>query len=89
MPHSITIRFKSGQAEACTLIHRLRNYGEDVFRFLRDDHNEWGELDLSEVDAATEQFTVHGVKRSKLRRLLRWIEDEAERQNLCIDTDVS
>jgi hypothetical protein len=60
MSRTIVIRFPKDQDEEFSLIHRLRNFGEDVFRHLRDSEKGWGEIDLAEVDAATSQFTILG-----------------------------
>jgi hypothetical protein len=87
MSKSVVIHFEPDQDDEYSLIHRLRNFGEDVFRQLRD--NGWGEVSLHEVDRATEHFTVRSIKASKLRTLLRWVEQEAARQHLRVTIEVS
>jgi hypothetical protein len=89
MARTIVIRFPKHQAEEYNLIHRLRNYGEDVYRHLQDSDRGSGEIDLAEVDAATSQFSIRGVSPRRLQRVLKWVYKEAARQNLQIDTEVS
>jgi len=85
---TIVIRIPTDHSEELGLINRLRNYGEDVFRYVRDNGKGMGEVDLGEVDTATAEFSVRGVTNSKIRRLRLWLEGEAKRQNLPVKTDV-
>ncbi len=71
------------------LIHRFRNFGEDVYRHTRDSGQGAGEVDIDEVDAAMNQFSVHRVARVQVRRLVGWLEKEAARQNLLIAIEVT
>ncbi|MDG4874320.1 hypothetical protein P9273_04300 [Mesorhizobium sp. WSM4935] len=56
-------------------IHRIRNFGEDLWRCFRDDKHV--EIDLEEIDRAKEEITylVHGrfLRRSlsEVRQLLK------------------
>ena len=52
----MTTRFRIRIAKAVSpdLVHMLRNLGEDLHRAL----GEKGQVDMAEVDAATEQFFV-------------------------------
>ena len=83
---TIQIRLVKESAEGRDLVHRLRNYGEDVYHYVRDGGKGMGAVDLEEVDAAKDQFSVRHVANSKVRRLCRWIEEEGARQNLPIVT---
>ncbi|HEV2514034.1 MAG TPA: hypothetical protein VGV07_02200 [Devosia sp.] len=86
MPETILIRFTASPGEeAESMAHRLRNFGEDVFRRLRD--NEWGEIDLDEVDLATSELLITGIKQANRRRLARWLEEEAARQHLIVSIE--
>ena len=85
---TILICLLDDPAQDPSLIHRLRNYGEDVFRHVRDAGKGMGELDLAEVDSARDRFPVRHVAASKIRRLRRWLEEEAARQNLNVRTEV-
>ena len=85
---TVLIRFVDDPVQDQGLIHRLRNFGEDVFHYVRDAGRGMGEVDLAEVDSAKDLFLVRHVAASKVRRLRRWLEDEAARQNLHILTEV-
>ncbi len=51
MSRTVVIHFEPLPGEESgLLINKLRNYGEDVFRFLRD--TPWRTVDLGEVDRA-------------------------------------
>jgi hypothetical protein len=80
LPHSLTITFDAKQAEFSALSHRIRNFGEDIYRYLKT--NGWGEIALTEIDAATTQLTIRDIKGSKLRRVTAWVDDEMRRQHL-------
>ncbi|MBL8591966.1 MAG: hypothetical protein JNK01_04725 [Devosia sp.] len=83
MSGTILIKFSAGPGEkAGSLVHRLRNFGEEVFHQLRDTN--WGEIGLDEVDLATSEFAVRGIKQAERRRLARWLQDEAARQQLIV-----
>lgn len=88
MSRTVMIQFLRGQDEDRALVSRLRDFGEIVFRKLPSESG-WGEIDLAEVDRATQHFSISNVKASKLRRLQDWVCSEAERQHLKIDMDVS
>ncbi|TIS74906.1 MAG: hypothetical protein E5W94_23255 [Mesorhizobium sp.] len=76
----MVINFNTDQAELYGLIHRVRNFGEDVHRFLQT--NGWGEINMGEVDAATTQLIIREIKHSKLRRVTVWVEAEMRRSHL-------
>lgn len=80
MARTLTIRFDIVQAEQFSLMHRVQNFGEDVFRELRV--TQWGEIDIHEVDRAMDCLVVRRVANSKLRRLKAWIEKEMVRQHI-------
>ena len=86
MSQIVIVHVVPGHTEPNDFVHRLRNFGEDVVRQLRVD--DWGMADLNEIDRATTQFAIRGVKASKLRRLITWIEQEADRQQLQITTEI-
>ena len=86
MSHSLVINFSIDQAEFNILIHRVRNFGEDIDRFLRT--NGWGSIDMGEVDSATTQLIIRAIKRSKLRRVSVWVEEEMGRQYLLGNVEV-
>ena len=86
MAGTILIRFTASPGEeAGSMVHRLRNFGEDVDRVLRD--NNWGEIDHDEVDHATWEFAVTGIRQTNQRRLASWLEEEAARQHLIVSIE--
>lgn len=58
-------------------------YGEDVFRFLHK--TPWGMVDIAEIDKLGTQFTITAVKHDNRRRLIRWLDEEAERHHLKVE----
>ena len=50
-----------------TVVHRFRNFGEDVYRAFRGQYL----VELAEIDAATTQFHVRHVRRKALRSVTR------------------
>lgn len=87
MSRTLIIHFQPNLGEEShILVHRLRNFGEDVFRFVRD--NQWGTVDLGEVDRAKTHFSVANVKAPKFRRIIGWIEEKASRQYLKVSVEV-
>ena len=44
-------------------IHRIRNFGEDLYREFRD--SRLAEVDLAEIDRATDKLAVRGIKNRK------------------------
>lgn len=87
MSRTLVIHFQPNLGEEShILVHRVGNFGEDVFRFLRD--NQWGTADLGEVDRVKTHFSVANVKAPKLRRLIGWIEGEASRQYIRVSIEV-
>lgn len=80
MAHSLMINFDPGQAEPNSLRHRIRNFGEAIYRYLQT--NEFGEMALAEVDRATTQLMIRKVKTRHLGSLITWIETGMRREHL-------
>lgn len=53
------------------IIHRFQNFGEDVWRRLKDE----ADISLEEIDASTTFFFIHGVKSKKINRTIKIIYD--------------
>lgn len=87
MSRTVLVQFRRGQDEDRALVSRLRDFGEIVFRKLPSEKG-WGEIDLTEVDKATQDFSITNVKASKLRQLQDWVFSEAELQQLQIVLEV-
>mgnify|MGYP001100991612 CR=1 FL=1 len=83
---TIVIRLEGQPAGHGPLTHQFRNFGEDVFRQVRG--NEWGEVNVGEVDRSTNMFSIANVNASTCRRVVRWVEKEAVRQFLTVTTEV-
>lgn len=88
MPQTVQIRLVADVIDG-SLIHRLRNYGEDVYHYTLNGGTGMGEVDLEEVDSAKDQFSVRRVANHKVRGLCVWLEEEGARQNLRIVTTAS
>lgn len=72
MSRSLRIRLTNARP---SLIHSFRNFGEDVYRDLRDTYD----ISIEEIDAATEQFHVGGIPNRDLRRVAGHIRKLSER----------
>ena len=55
---SAAIRIEIAETPSPETIHRFRNFGEDIYRQLRDKCT----VDLAEIDAATTNFTVRDIR---------------------------
>jgi len=71
MPRRIIIDFDAEPDERA-LIHRVRNFGEDLFRACREDG--WAEISLDEMDRATNQLIVKVGSARRERRIAAMIE---------------
>lgn len=56
-------------------VHQWRNFGEDVFRELR----ETCEVSIEEIDGSTEEFFLRGVRKRQLRATAARVREIAER----------
>ena len=59
------------------IVHRFRNFGEDVYRALRDSCD----IDIDEVDASTDRFHVRGIKARQVGRVVTLIKAELRAHN--------
>jgi hypothetical protein len=68
---SAAIKIEISDEPTSEIVHRFRNFGEDVYISLRDACL----VSLEEVDASTTSFTVRDIRRSNLgsvtKRILR------------------
>lgn len=71
MPRKIIIDFDT-QPGRRALVHRVRNFGEDLYRACREDG--WAEISLDEVDRATNQLIVKVASARRERRIAAMIE---------------
>ena len=67
-----TILVRISDAPTPDIVHRFRNFGEDVYRALRDSCD----VDLDEIDSSTNRFHVRGIKARQVGRVVKLIESE-------------
>jgi hypothetical protein len=82
MAWQITIEFEmpSRVRDRASLIHRILNFKEDLYRlFTRSGE---AKIDLPEINRATDHLLVGDIRRRKLRTVARAIEKMLEQQNL-------
>ena len=76
MSWRITIRFPDVVGdEDHELLHRVRNFGETLFRHFRD--SDRGSIELEQVDVATRSLVVERIRNRDLRRTVRLIKEMA------------
>jgi len=56
----------------CDIVHRFRNFGEEVYRGLRDIYS----VNIEEVDTSTTSFTVRDIPRRNLGDVMQTIKRE-------------
>jgi len=82
MPWRINIDFEMppGVRDQNDLIHRIRNFGEALYVAFKQSGK--AEIDLSEVDRATNHFHVDDIKTRQVRTVFSLISKMLERHNL-------
>jgi hypothetical protein len=86
MTWKIVVYFDCGQ-NAPALIHKVRNFGEDLWRACTDDG--WGSIALEDVDSATDQFVVSVRSSRRVRRMVGVANNLLERHFMEIHARVS
>jgi len=71
MAHKIIIDFEP-DSDAHSLMHRVRNLGEDLFRACRGDG--WASISLEDVDRATNRLVVAVRSARRVRRIAAMID---------------
>lgn len=61
--------------EGIALLHRVRNFGETLFRHFRDTGR--GLIELEQVDRATRSLVVERIRNRDLRRTVKLLEQMA------------
>lgn len=59
------------------IVHRFRNFGEDVYRSLRDTCS----VSIAEIDASTTSFTIRDIHRRDLGEVTQTIKRELKRHH--------
>jgi hypothetical protein len=60
-----------------TLVHRFRNFGEDVYRRLHD----IAAVDIEEIDSSTSTFFVRHIRKRDLKTVIQIIGEELKSHN--------
>jgi hypothetical protein len=73
MAWRVTITFPDAVGdEGISLVHRVRNFGETLFRHFREDDR--GFIELKDVDLATKSLVIERVHKRDLRRTVKLLE---------------
>ena len=74
---SAAIKIEISDPPTSEVIHRFRNFGEDIYRLLRDRCS----LNIDEIDAATNSFVVRDIRRRDLGVVTQTIKRELKRHH--------
>jgi len=74
---SAAIKIEISDPPTSEVIHRFRNFGEDIFRLLRDTCS----VDIDEIDAATSSFVVRDIHKRDLGVVTQTIKQELKRHH--------
>ena len=74
---SAAIKIEISNEATPDVVHRFRNFGEHVFRALRETCS----VDIEEIDASTTSFTVRYIQRSALGDVTQAIKRELKRHH--------
>ena len=72
-----SIRIEISDPPTPDIVHRFRNFGEDVYRALRDECS----VSIEEIDAATTFFLVRDIHRRDVRRISKIIREQLRQHN--------
>ena len=67
------------------LVHQFRNFGEDVYRALRDECD----VSIQEIDASTSEFHVRRIHKRELRTVAAKVRKIAEKSLMSALINVS
>ena len=67
------------------LVHQWRNFGEDVYRELREECD----ISIDEIDASTSEFFVRGIHKRELRATAARVRKIADKNLMSQIVDVS
>lgn len=74
---SVAIRIEISEEPIPDIVHRFRNFGEDVYRSLRDTCS----VSIEEIMASTSSFIVRDIHRSALGDVRQVIKRELKRHH--------
>ena len=72
---SPALKIEISDEPTAAIVHRFRNFGEDVYRALQGRCA----VSIEEIDAFTTSFTVRDIHRRELRSIIKIIENELKR----------
>jgi hypothetical protein len=76
----IDFELPAGGRDRNGLVHRIRNFGEDLYRMFAKSGE--ARIDIGEVDRAADRLVVDSVKTRQLRTVSAEIEKMLEQHNL-------
>jgi hypothetical protein len=74
---SAAIKIEISDPPTAEVIHRFRNFGEDIYRLLRDTCS----VNIEEIDTATTSFVVRDIQRRDLGGVTQTIKRELRRHH--------
>jgi hypothetical protein len=74
---SAAIKIELSDEPASVIVHRFRNFGEDVYRALREKCL----IRIEEIDASTTSFTLRDIRRRDLGEVTQAIKRELQRHH--------
>jgi len=81
MSRTLRVHLKNATAD---LVHEFRNFGENVYRALRDDYA----VSITEIDSSTREFHLREIPRRKVRTVAARVRKLGERYaRLDVDVD--
>jgi hypothetical protein len=81
MSWSLKIHLKNATPD---IVHEFRNFGEDVYRALRDDYA----VSITEIDSSTREFHLREIPRRDVRTVAARVRKLGERYaRLDVDVD--
>ena len=73
----VAIKIMISDLPTSDVIHRFHNFGEDIFRLLRDTCS----VSISEIDTATNSFVVRDIRRRDLGQVTQTIKRELNKHH--------
>jgi hypothetical protein len=74
---SVAIKTMISDLPTSEVIHQFRNFGEDIFRLLRDTCS----VNIEEIDRATDSFMVRGIRTCDLGLVTQTIKRELKKHH--------
>ena len=74
---SAAIKIEIANSPTSDVVHRFRNFGEDIYRHLRDKCS----VSIEEIDRATTSFVVRDIHRRDLGTVTKTIKSELKRHH--------